>query len=136
MKIAHSEAEPVAKGSPERLTRVASAAVEQGAEAAREGLQGARRTAEAVGELQRGGMRQSVKGSTELGQLFVKLLNEQMRHNLGVATALGRTVDWDGVVQVQNDFVRASFERMSQLNSRYLEFVQAGMRSMAFTGRG
>jgi hypothetical protein len=32
--------------------------------------------------------------------------------------------------------VRASFERMSQLNSRYLEFVQAGMRSMAFTGRG
>jgi hypothetical protein len=133
MKIAPTEADPAA--ATNKLTKVAAAAGERGVDAAREGLQVAQRSAGAASELQRATIQQSVKGASELGQLAVKLFNEQMRHNLNLATALARTADLGEMIQVQNEFVRASFERMSRLNSRYLEILQAGMRSMVFTAR-
>jgi hypothetical protein len=133
MKIAHSEADPAA--ATDRLTKVAAATTERGVDAARGSIQVAQRSAGAASELQRATIQQSVKGTAELGQLAVKLFNEQMRHNLNLAMALARTADVGEMIQVQNEFVRASFERMSRLNSRYLEILQAGMRSMVFTAR-
>ena len=59
----------------------------------------------------------------------MELLNEQTRHNLQVAAMFGRAVSWDEVIQVQGEFVRASFERMNQLNARYLEIFQGMMRT-------
>ena len=56
----------------------------------------------------------------------MQLFNEQARHNLQLVTA---------VAKAQGDFVRGSFERMSQLSGRYREIVQAGMKAMAFTAR-
>ena len=41
----------------------------------------------------------------------------------------GRTVSWDEVIQVQGEFVRASFDRMNQLNARYLEIFQGMMQA-------
>jgi hypothetical protein len=38
-------------------------------------------------------------------------------------------VRWEEVVQVQSDFMRASFERLGELNRRYLEIVQAMMET-------
>ena len=137
-KTAHIEANHAAnaaKGSTDKLTKVATETTERGADAAREGVRVAQRTAGAVGEMQHQTIRQSAKGTMELGQLFVTLFNEQAQHNLQLATAFGRAVTWDQVVQVQRDFVRGSFERMNRLNSRYLEIIRAGMKSVAFTAR-
>ena len=38
---------------------------------------------------------------------------------------LGREICWDEMVQAQHDFVRASFERISELSRRYVEIGQA-----------
>ena len=133
-KIAHTEAEHAARRSTDKLTRVATETTERGADAARESMQVAQREAGAVGELQHETARRSVEGATELSQLFVQLFNEQARHNLQAATALGRASNWGEIAKVQSEFVRGSFERMNQLNSRYLEIIRAGMKSMAFTG--
>ncbi len=109
--------------------KVARDTAEAGAQAtssmARSGLQLVERTAGAFGEAQR----ETAQQSAELGQLFVELLNEQTRHNLQVATVLGGAVSWDEVIQVQGEFMRASFERMNQLNARYLEIFQGMMRA-------
>ena len=44
-------------------------------------------------------------------------------------------VSWDEVIQVQGEFVRASFERMNQLNARYLEIFQGMMRTATSTAK-
>src|SRR3954462_7154629 len=77
----------------------------------------------------RPGARRSAEGAAELGRLWVDLLGEQTRHNLEVATALGRAVRWDEVVQAQGEFVRVSLERLHELNRRYLEIVQDMMEA-------
>jgi hypothetical protein len=125
-KIAHVEADPTANGGATKLTKVAMHATDRGADAARQSMQVAQRTATAIGERQQESVRQSAKDATELSQLFVQLFNEQARHNLQFVTA---------VAKAQGDFVRGSFERMSQLSGRYREIIQAGMKAMAFTAR-
>ena len=71
----------------------------------------------------------AAEGVAELGRLWVDLLGEQTRHNLEVATALGRAVRWDEVVQAQGEFVRVSLERLHELNRRYLEIVRGMMEA-------
>ena len=125
-KIAHLEADHTAKVGTDKLTKVAMHATDRGADAARQSMQIAQRTAGAIGERQQESVRQSAKDATELSQLFVQLFNEQARHNLQFVTA---------VAKAQGDFVRGSFERMSQLSGRYREIIQAGMKAMTFTAR-
>lgn len=134
-KIAHTEASYTGDGGSSKLTKVASHATDKGADAARESMQAAQRTAGAMSGLQHETMRRSAEGGTEFSQLFVQLFSEQARQNLQVATALGCAVTWDEVAKAQRDFVRGSFERMNQLNGRYREIIQAGMKAMAFTAR-
>jgi competence ComEA-like helix-hairpin-helix protein len=98
---------------------------------ARGSLQRVEKASGALGELQH----ETARQSAELGQLFVELLNEQTRHNLQVAAMFGRVVSWDEVIQVQGEFVRASFERMNQLNARYLEIFQGMMRAATSTAQ-
>jgi competence protein ComEA len=105
----------------------AKAGAKAASSAAQGGLQLAQRTAGAMSEVQRETARQSAEGTAELGKLWIELLNEQTRHNLAVATALSKAVDWEEVVRAQSEYLRASIERMSQLNRRYLEMVQATM---------
>jgi hypothetical protein len=125
-KIAHLEADHTPNGGAAKLTKVAMHVADRGADTARESMQAAQRTATAFSERQQESVRQSARDATELSQLFVQLFNEQARHNLQLVTA---------VATAQGDFVRGSFERMSQLSGRYREIVQAGMKAMAFTAR-
>ena len=96
---------------------------------AREGLDVVRGAAGAAAETGREAVGRSAEGAAELGRLWVDLLGEQTRHNLEVATALGRAVRWDEVVQAQGEFVRVSLERLHELNRRYLEIVQDMMEA-------
>ena len=86
-------------------------------------------SAGAAAETGREAAGRSAEGAAELGRLWVDLLGEQTRHNLEVATALGRAVRWDEVVQAQGEFVRVSLERLHELNRRYLEIVQDMMEA-------
>jgi hypothetical protein len=100
-------------------------------DAVRRGLEIAQRTFGATAELERAVARRSAEGATELGQAFAELVREQARHNVAVLQALSRTVDWDGVAQVQGDFVRTSVERAAEFTRRYFEVVQAVTASVA-----
>jgi competence protein ComEA len=103
--------------------RVASAATREGADVVR-------RVFGAAAETEREAVGRAAEGAAELGRPWVDLLGEQTRHNLEVATALGRAVRWDEVVDAQAEFVRVSLERLHELNRRYLEIVQ-GMVEVA-----
>jgi hypothetical protein len=109
--------------------RAAGAGVRVASATAREGLEAVRRTAGATAEAEREVVGRSAEGAAELGRLWADLLGEQTRHNLEVATALGRAVRWDEVLQAQAEFVRVSLERFGELNRRYLEIVQGVMET-------
>ena len=139
---AAQEAERSARETAERTTEAAASALRSavetgrgatkaGAEAASSAAQGGlhlvQRTAGAVSKVQRETTRQSAEGTAELGKLWLEMLGEQTRHNLAVATALSKAVDWEEVIRVQGEYMRSSMERMNQLNSRYLEIVRTVM---------
>jgi hypothetical protein len=102
---------------------------------ARRGVETAQRTAGVALEIERAVARRAAEGTTEIGRAFAELAREQARHNVAVLRALSRTVDWDGVAQVQTDFVRASVERATAFTRRYLEVVQAVVASAASTAK-
>jgi hypothetical protein len=93
--------------------------------AARSGLETIQRTARTATEAGQETMSRATQGTTDLGQMLTELWKEQTRHNLEAMTAFGRAVNWTEVVRVQGQFVRASFERMTQMNRSYLKIVQS-----------
>lgn len=120
-----------ARRSAEAGRDAAAAGAETASTAARSGLQLVGKVASGMGDVQRETARQSAEAAAEIGRLWVDLLNEQMRHNLQFAATLRRTVNWDELVQLQSEFVRTSLERLTELNSRYLEAIQALTRATA-----
>jgi hypothetical protein len=69
------------------------------------------------------------KGAAETGQLVFELLDEQIRHNLAIATVLGRSTNWDGITQVQADFVGTSLERIHLFTTYSLDLLWSAMTS-------
>jgi competence protein ComEA len=112
-----------------RAVSAASGGARVAPTAAREGTEIVRRVFGVAAETEREVAGRAAEGTAELGRLWVDLLGEQTRHNLEVATALGRAVRWDEVVQAQGEFVRVSLERLQELNRRYLEIVQGMMEA-------
>src|SRR3954452_25611633 len=109
--------------------RAAATGAREASNVAREGTEIVLKVLGANAETEREVAGRSAEGVAELGRLWVDLLGEQTRHNLEVATALGRAVRWDEVVQAQGEFVRVSLERLHELNRRYLEIVQSMMEA-------
>jgi hypothetical protein len=139
---ARTEAEKVTDNVAELGKRAADTGVDVTREAigrtedtARRGVETAQRTAGVALEIERAVARRAAEGTTEIGQAFAELVREQARHNVAVLRALSRTVDWDGVAQVQTDFVRASVERATAFTRRYLEVVRAVVASAASTAK-
>ena len=66
-------------------------------------------------------MRRSSTGAAEPSQLAFELVHEQIRHNLALVRVIGWATDWDGIIQVQEDFLRTSFERMHLLAVCWLD---------------
>lgn len=127
--------ESSAERGADNLTRIARSNIQHGADAAREGIERARTSATATAETERQTVQQSAKGSAELGHTLVDLLGEQARHNMQVATAIGRAVNWAQVAEIQRDFLTESFKRMNHLGESYRGMMQVGMKSMTFPTR-
>jgi len=112
-------AEAATRSTAEAGARVTSIA------AARSGLETIQRTARTATEAGQETMSRATQGTTDLGQMLTELWKEQTRHNLEAMTAFSRAVNWAEVIRVQGQFVRASFERMTQMNRSYLKIVQS-----------
>ena len=130
---AAQEGERVTGETARKMAEAGRDAATAGAQAAsstgRTGLQLIQRTAGSTAQVQRETMRQTAEGTAELGKLYTDLLKEQTQHSMQVVQAFGKAFNWNEAVQVQSDFMRASFERMTQLNSRYMQIVQTVMTS-------
>src|SRR5690606_30878395 len=65
-------------------------------------------------------------GAASVGLSLVALLNEQAQHALQVQTvmAAGQAQRMAELARVQSAFVAASFQRMGQVNDRYLTLVR------------
>ena len=118
-----------ARSGAETTRQAAESGARAASTAAREGLGVVRRAVDVAAETEREVASRSAEGAAELGRLWMDLLGEQTRHNLEVATALGRAVRWDEVVEAQGEFVRVSLERLHELNRRYLEIVRGMMET-------
>jgi hypothetical protein len=121
------------KRAADRGTDVAREAIDRTEGTARRGFEYTQRTAGAALEVERTVARRSAEGATQISQAFAELVKEQARHNVAVLQALSRTIDWDGVAQVQSDFVRTSVERAAAFTRRYFEVVQAVTASVVST---
>ena len=100
------------------------------------GLQVVQEAADAMRELPGEVARLSSEGTAEIGRTLLGLMHEQTRQNLDMMRALiaavdwnkaVKAVDWDRVIQLQGEFVRASLDRSAQLTQCYLEVTQAVM---------
>ena len=105
------------------------------ASALRPNFDQAQKVAGAFGETQRETVRKSAEGSAALGKLYMDLLTEQAEHNLQAVKAFGKAFDWRELVELQREFVRASFQRMNELNTRYLELCRGVMTTAATTAK-
>ena len=139
-QIARNEAEKATDNVAELGKRTADKGADAAREAidrtettARRGFEVAQRTAGAALEVERAVARRSAEGATQISQAFAELVKEQARHNVAVLQALSRAVDWDGVAQVQSDFVRTSVERAAAFTRLYFEVVQAVTASVVST---
>jgi hypothetical protein len=137
-QTARNEAEKATDNLAELGRRTADQAVDATREAtdkagdtARRGHQAVQKTAGAAIEVERAVTRESAEGATRLGRVFADTLKEQGEHNVEVLKALTRTVDWNGVAQLQSAFLRASMDRAARLAGGYFEVVQAVMASAA-----
>jgi hypothetical protein len=119
------------KPTTAKAVDVTREATDKAEDTARRGFQAVQKTADAALEVERAVARQSAEGTARIGRVFADTLKEQGEHNVEVFKALTRTVDWNGVAQIQSAFLRASMDRAARLAGRYFEVVQAVMASAA-----
>lgn len=140
----------VARQATEKTAEVAQAtarqtteAVRQGAEKtaevtsimARSGVEAAQRVADRVAQTEQAVAARSGEAVTDLSQLVVHLMNEQLQANVETLQALARARTWREAVELQSDFFRANVERATEGTSRYVEALTRLMTSMVKVGQ-
>jgi hypothetical protein len=112
-------------------TEIVSRSSRQVLETAQDAVQEAARSTSDAADRYQGVASVALQTEGDLAGFWLQLVSEQVAHNVELFQKLTLSRDWSAAVEAQNAFVQASFERMSRLNSRYLEAVQATMKVMA-----
>ena len=123
--------------------RQGTEAVRQGAEKtaevtsimARSGVEAAQRVADRVAQTEQAVAARSSEAATDLSQLVVHLMNEQLQANVETLQALARARTWREAVELQSDFFRANVERATEGTSRYVEALTRLVTSMVQVGQ-
>ena len=71
----------------------------------------------------------------EINQNLVELLNQQARHNVQLFQTLAQPSNWGKAAQLQNEFLRDSWQRAARFAQRYVEVSQTVMASTLSTAR-
>ena len=120
-----------AKSGADAAKQAADRTAEAGQQVARAGADMAHRAMAAVGDAEKQVARRSTEAATDVSQLFVSLVKEQMEHNVEVMKSLARVRNWREALDVQNAYLRASIERMTNGTTRYVEVVTKLATGMA-----
>ena len=103
---------------------------------ARSSFQSARQAVDAGAEVGRKIAGRAEVGMTEINQSLIELLNQQARHNVQLFQTLAQPTNWGKAAQLQNEFLRTSWQRAAQFARRYVEVSQTVMTSALSTARG
>lgn len=87
------------------------------------------RATDKVSEVMQETVARARQGAAEIGQLAIELAHEQIRHNLAIVTVIGRATNWEGITQVQADFVCTSLARIHLFTTCCLDLLRPSMGS-------
>ena len=141
-QIARPEADKVAAARNARNEiaelgkQITDEAAGQAENVARSSFQSARQAVDAGAEVGRKIAGRAEVGMTEINQSLVELLNQQARHNVQLFQTLAQPTNWGKAAQLQNEFLRTSWQRAAQFARRYVEVSQTVMTSALSTARG
>ena len=105
--------------------QITDEAAGQAENVARSSFQSARQAVDAGAEVGRKIAGRAEVGMTEINQSLVELLNQQARHNVQLFQTLAQPTNWGKAAQLQNEFLRTSWQRAAQFARRYVEVSQA-----------
>ena len=88
-------------GSAQRMNETATRGYEELSTLSRENMDGMVRASQAM-----------LKGTSDLGSLWASFWNEQMTTGVEAMRSLAACDSWDEALKVQNDFTRASLDRV------------------------
>ena len=105
--------------------QITDEAAGQAENVARSSFQSARQAVDAGAEVGQKIAGRAEVGMTEINQSLVELLNQQARHNVQLFQTLAQPTNWGKAAQLQNEFLRTSWQRAAQFARRYVEVSQA-----------
>ena len=135
-KIARTEADQAAENARNEIAELGKQITDQAQRVARGGFQSARQAVDAGAEVGRKIASRAEVSMTEINQSLVELLNQQARHNVQLFQTLAQPTNWGKAAQLQNEFLRTSWQRAAQFARRYVEVSQTVMTSALSTARG
>src|SRR3954471_5779738 len=91
--------------------QITDKAAGQAENVARGGFRSVRQAVDADAEMGQKIADRAEAGMTEINQNLVELLNQQVRHNVQLFQALAQPANWGKAAQLQNEFLRTSFQR-------------------------
>jgi hypothetical protein len=102
---------------------VAAHGARQGLDLAREATQRTAASASGAARRYRNAASEVLEAEADLTGLWFELAREHAAQQAELFGKFAAARDWQEALEVQNAFVRDSFDRMNRLNSRYLEMI-------------
>ena len=134
-QIARTEADKAASSAKDAGGKIADKAAVQAENVVRGGFQSARQAVDAGAEVAQETAGRANAGMNEINQNLVELLNQQARHNVQLFQTLAQPSNWGKAAQLQNEFLRDSWQRAARFAQRYVEVSQTVMASTLSTAR-
>jgi hypothetical protein len=116
--------------------RITGKAADQAGSVARDGFRSARQAVDAGAGVGQEVAGHAGAGVAEVNQSPVELLNQQARHNVQLFQALAQPTNRGKAAQLQDAFLRTSWQRAARFARRYAEVSQAVVTSTLSTARG
>ncbi len=134
-QIARTEVDKAASSAKDAGGKIADKAAVQAENVVRGGFQSARQAVDAGAEVAQETAGRANAGMNEINQNLVELLNQQARHNVQLFQTLAQPSNWGKAAQLQNEFLRDSWQRAARFAQRYVEVSQTVMASTLSTAR-
>lgn len=134
-QIARTEVDKAASSAKDAGGKIATKAAVQAENVVRGGFQSARQAVDAGAEVAQETAGRANAGMNEINQNMVELLSQQARHNVQLFQTLAQPSNWGKAAQLQNEFLRDSWQRAARFAQRYVEVSQTVMASTLSTAR-
>ena len=124
----------LAKVGAESTRKIGEKSLEVGSALTRGGTEATQRVVSSFVSTEKATAQRSTAAASELNELVVSLLKEQMQANVETLQAMARVRNLSDAIGLQNEYFRGNVERMTQGASRYVETMTRLLTSVASVG--